>query len=340
MISHQRARAALTLALMGVMTFALSANVCAQSERLRVAIVRANDGDDRATQVLMRLGAELTAAGFSWVLVDGTNGLAGSLTFRPWALVVVSTAPQGLTIEIGLPATDASGVEARRLISIGASTELTPTELALRTVEVLRAHLEGGPDSPLSPSFSPPANPVVPLRVPVEPLVWQVQAGIGAVGGSQGLQWGLGPAVALVASKASLGVRASMASSLWRGQAQGADSPADVSQWLFMADLVVYLRANNVAVRPYTAIGAGLLRLGVNASDDSRLIATGAARTSAAGKVSVGADVALGTPRLHLVSEAGLLVTSAAMVIEVSGPSAGTAGRPTSLLQIGLSWRW
>lgn len=343
MITRKRLLAAAAFALVAAVIFVLCPKVCAQSKRGTVAIVRVDDDDKLATQVLMRLGAELTAAGFAWVFVDQANGLGGSLRFEPWALVMVSVAPEGFTVEIGLPANEAQGVEARRLVSIGESTELTPTELALRTVEVLRAHLEGGPHNPAPPSpplsLSSPAPAVRPLVKPASPRVWQAQAAVGAMRGTQGLTLGLGPAAALVTSKASMGVRAAFASSIWHGEAQGADSPAKVSQWLFMTDVLLYLRAKNVRVRPYVAIGAGVLHMNVNASRDGRLFPTDASRLAVAGKASLGAEVELGTPRLHLISEAGLVATTAAMVIEVSGPKAGIAGRPTQFVQIGLSWR-
>lgn len=331
----KRSRVAKALAAIGACLLLWPCCVCAATPSDPVGLVRDADSDPRINEVRKRIAAELVAAGFAWALVQSTDDLFTSAAGRPWALVFVSASAQGIVVEIALPGRQGAGIDARRLIPIGASSALTPTELALRAVEVLRAHVAAGPVGRATPTQAPPtAN----LPRQGEPLVFQMEAGASVLRGTDGLEAGVGPCASFAISRAALGLRVATLSSVWWGEAQGADVRAQVSQWLFTAEALWFLRPARRWVRPFVFLGAGGLRLQADAVNDDRLVSTHASHWAFASKVGAGAVVALGSPRLHLVVELGLVATEPAVAVQVIGPTAGVAGRPTQLMKAALSW--
>lgn len=285
----------------------------------------------------MRLRSELLAAGLPWVLVSNSADLGQQATGKaPWALVFITSTAQGTAVDIALPSRGAGGTTARRLVQVGVSSALTPTELALRAVEVLRAHVAAGPLLPLPPAVQVEGK----VNDEVAPVVPRAEVslslGASALTGRDGLGVGVGPAVgAAFVSPRGWGARLAAGSSLLGGNAEGGDVAAKISQWLMTAEAMLFMRQAGM-VKPYFVAGAGAFCLQGQAEADARLLARSVSRWAAAAVAGVG--ISVGKKRLRLVAEAKLMVTVPKVTVQTVGPPAGTAGQPSLMGVVALSW--
>lgn len=299
-----------------------------------VGIIAHDQGHPRAEQVRVRLAAELAAAGFTARAVQASDALRGPDESVPWALVFIVSEGAHVAVDVALPAHGGGAAEARRVIAVGASDALTPTALALRVVEVLRAHLAADvPSSGASAAPSPAASPRETRALRVDGWRKGMHACVMGLWGGQGLEGAIGPRLALALARGRWQVSLSGALA-WGASASDRGFQVDVTQALSLVEATWLVRPAGLAT-PYVSAAAGAMWLEVEARPDPRLQASSSRAGTAV--FGAGAGVLFGArrTRVNFIAELRALLAPAPVALEVATGVIARAGAPSVLGFVG-----
>jgi hypothetical protein len=114
----------------------------------RVAIVKPAKRDARIEEASVRLGAELSAAGFEVIVLEAKRGVDArsqvervALDPPPFATIAITRTPEGAAADVWVADRLSKKTVVRRIEQAELESEAPPRALAIRAVELLRASL-------------------------------------------------------------------------------------------------------------------------------------------------------------------------------------------------------
>jgi len=311
----------------------------------RVAVLDPVESDTMLAEAVVRLRAELASAGFEVVRAAGsaTGDVRANMEQvgpepAPLATLAIVRAEGATAIDVWV-VDRVSGKTSVRRVEALASSEIVPSALAIRAVDLLRASLLEAALPGRTPTKEVPADLATLLPAPVPPR-WPAGAGLGLGIGVLHSFAGLGPAVTPVV-RFSLGVaaqvalRVELAGPAFGASAQSRAGVAAVRQELANVGMLVVLKPG--AIQPFLSAAFGAYH--VHATGDANPPNTGKSGDAWAlvGAASGGLAVQIGS-NSALLAEVEGVVTFPGVAVDVGGAISGRAGRPSILASLGPSW--
>jgi hypothetical protein len=333
----------------------------ARAEAAAVLLLRPARAAPLATETLVRLRGELTAAGFQVEVADAPAGPDAQAAIdraaavaNVNAVVAILGDPGRETAEIRI-VDRVRGETVRRQVPIPAGSERRAELLAIRTLELLRASILEvalGTTAPARAAPAPPANesvapdrrvksPVSPAQPAREPARWRESVFALELGGVVlGSIRGLGPAfIPVIRADARFGKRGrwvgrmTVAGLGTRARIASGDDAADVAHSFGLIELVLPFRAG-ARVQPFLSLGVGGER--VTAEGRTSWPYRGMHDGLWAALVDAGAGLRVGlSGRLQLAGELHAQGAYPYPVVRFMGTTLAEEGRPT--LVAGLS---
>ncbi|HXU63469.1 MAG TPA: hypothetical protein VN962_17345 [Polyangia bacterium] len=312
----------------------------------RVVLVRSSGAPASVSEALVRLRGELVAAGFEADVIDlplGADVRASLERQSPQtgtgrsatALVAVVASGEPGTVELWVIDRVTGKTVIRRVNAPGVDPARVAEILAVRAVELLRASFLELAITPAADTAPVPAAPAV-QRWATAPLeerdwTWALEAGGGtavAVGGP----WNAFLAVARVERALGLRtcVRLAFAGLGTTGRVNATNGSGDVSQTVMLAELLVRFRRGH-RLEPLISLGAGALRVNVDAQELTPYQPIGGVRWAVAGDLGLGVRVPLRRHRFELDAEAHVLLAQPFPTVEYFGNEIARTGHPTVL---------
>jgi hypothetical protein len=318
----------------------------------RVILVRPAAAPASVTEALVRLRGELIGAGFEADVLDlplGADVRASLEKFAPaassghsaTALVAVVASAEPGSAELWV-IDRVTGKTVVRRVNAGAGDPSRVAEiLAVRAVELLRASfLELAIGPPGETATASPSAPVVErwAAAPIEARdwTWAIEAG-GATAAAAGGPWNVFLPVARI--ERTFGrqwcVRVGFAGLGTAARVGAPNGSADLSQTILLAETLFRFRRGQ-RLEPLVSVGAGTLRLDVDAHEAAPYQAVGGARWGAAGDLGVGFRVPLHGRRFELGAEAHAVFAQPFPTAQYFGHEVARVGRPTLLATVTL----
>lgn len=322
----------------------------AEGARSRVTVVRAASSDPLIREANTRLRAELAAAGFDVLDVDGPAGSvrdeveSTSEATKSFATVAIERAGTGASADVWISDLVTGKTVVRRL-RVGSESNAAAV-LAIRALELLRASLlevtvpvSEAPDEAARRAAPPDvvswAEPKTKARGPSHPLAGTSMAvGVFVLHSLQSIGPSLGP-VARVARGIGPRVfgRLSLASAVVGPRVHAEGGEASVQQHFGSLELGWVADTRPVVAFAWAGIGAYYLRTSGEAEAPFR--ASSAGVVSALGTVGVGGLVRLGRG-VTLSADVAAIGLVPQPVVVIANHDAGTAGAPSLAAALSL----
>lgn len=310
----------------------------------RIVLVEPANAGPRAHEVLVRARGELTAAGFEVLLV--TTGdppgetLLATASRDANAYAAISVSEGGMSTWVWAPGPGAAPARLRAVEPRSGTDAGTPTALAIRTVELLRASLAvAPPPAPAAPppAASPPARPPAPLA-PSEPRGLRVTLGFGLASlvSLDGLAPSYGPELRVgFATEGGLFGRAQIAGPLLGQNRQASGAHVEVQEELGRLEVGYLHRFDGAPIGLSVAAGLGVLHASVEGAPAPPLLPH--EDDAWTGLASLGGGLSVfPTETFFLALDAAVVVTAPQLRVALGGETVGTLGGPSVLLDASL----
>ncbi len=307
----------------------------------RIAILQPDDSDVVLSEAVTRLRAELAGAGFEVVLVvptEGSDVRAGLERLGPGpapaATLALSRVEGNAAIDVWV-ADRVSGKTSVRRVDAIASSDIVPSALAIRAVDLLRASLL----ETTLPGRPPPPDLGALLPASTErSLVEGTSAGLG-IGVLHSFA-GLGPAALPVVRFTQsiyrqLALRFEFAGPAFGPSLASSVGSADIRQELATCGAILAVKRGQFAPYFSAAMGAYHLHAIGHAAPPNGAKSGDAWAVTA--DIGVGVAVRMGA-RSVLLAEVEGLVTFPGAAVELAGFASARGGRPSFLGSVGPAW--
>ena len=323
----------------------------ARARGTRVALIQPpSQGDELLTETRSRLKFELEAAGFEVDVIEAPESLdasaqVSSLAVNPSALAAftIVRAGKGPDAEIWVGDRLTGKIVVRR-IAVEATKGSSPTLLAIRAVELLRASLlEATVETEGSRAAEPAVPPDVakwmgPARTSGRRLLLQgatVEAGVAAIHSFGGVGPSFAPSLRIGYGSASgLATRIHVAGPAISQDLQAAGGSASVRQELAAAELVYVLGKRDSTFAAIASLGLGAHHIQVQGSAAFPNVARKASLWSALAEVGLGGALRLGS-RAAIVLEIHGFTTQPNAEVQIGESRVGAITRPTLVASLG-----
>lgn len=324
--------------------------LCAPSALMpRVLLVRPPAAPASVTEALVRMRGELLAAGFAAEVIELPLGadvrgslerLAPPTPGAATALVAVVASADPGSAELWVIDRVTGKTVVRRVNASPADSPRMAEVLAVRAVELLRAsflELAIAPQEAAAPARASPAvERWATASLEEHDWTWAIEAG-GASAVAVSGPWNAFLPVARLerAFGQRLCVRLAFAGLGTDGHVTALNGTADLSQTVLLAETLWRFRRGR-RLEPLMSVGAGALRLDVDAHETGAYQAVGGARWGAAGDVGIGLRVPLRRHRFELGAELHALMAQPYPTVQYFGQEIARVGRPTLLATVTL----
>ncbi len=318
---------------------------------MRVALIQpASQGDDLLTETRSRLKSELEAAGFEVDVIEAAENLdasaqVSSLAVDPSALAAftIVRAGKGPDAEIWVGDRLTGKIVVRR-IAVEATKGSSPTLLAIRAVELLRASLleatvetenRRATESPVPPDV---AKWMGPTRASARRLLLQgatVEAGVAALHGFGGIGPGFAPSVRIgYGGPSGWAARLNLAGPAISQDLQATGGSAAVRQELAAAEIVYVFGPRDSIFAAIASLGLGAHHIQVQGAGAFPNVGQKVSLWSALADAGLGGALRLGS-RAAIVLELQAFTTQPNASVQIGESQAGSISRPTLIASVG-----
>ncbi len=308
----------------------------------RVSILKPAEADTVLSEAVVRLQAELASAGFEAVIVTPTAGADVRTELERTGAGPIPAATLALSRVAGVAAIDVwvtdrvSGKTSVRRIDAVASSDMVPSALAIRAVDLLRASLLETtlPGRPAAKELTQ----LLPVRPPERGPLEGTSVGV-ALGVLHSFA-GLGPAPVPVVQVARgltrrFALRLELAGPAFGANVTASAGSASVRQELATLGLQAVLMSGSVV--PYLTVAGGAYHLRAVGEAAFPHASRSGDVWAAAAEFGGGAALRMGS-RVALRAELAALFTLPGAAVDLGGLASARAGRPSVLASAGSSW--
>jgi hypothetical protein len=307
-------------------------------------------GDELLTETRSRLKSELEAAGFEVDVIEAPENLdasaqVSSLAVDPSALAAftIVRAGKGPDAEIWVGDRLTGKIVVRR-IAVEATKGSSPTLLAIRAVELLRASLlEATVETESGRATAPAVPPDVakwmgPARTGGRRLLLQgatVEAAVAALHGFRGIGPGFAPSLRVGYGVASgLAARINVVGPAISQDLQSSEGSAAVRQELAAAELVYVFGRSDSTFAAMASLGLGVHHIQVQGATVPPNVPHKVSLWSALADAGLGAALRL-TSRAAIVLEVQGFTTQPNAAVQIGESQAGSISRPMFVASLG-----
>jgi hypothetical protein len=323
----------------------------AEARGTRVALIQPpSQGDELLTETRSRLKSELEAAGFEVDVIEAPENLdasaqVSSLAVDPSALAAftIVRAGKGPDAEIWVGDRLTGKIVVRR-IAVEATKGSSPTLLAIRAVELLRASLLEATVETESSRATAPAVPadvakwMGTARTGGRRLLLQgatVEAAVAVLHGFRGIGTGFAPSLRVGYGGASgLTARINVVGPVITQDLQSAEGSAAVRQELAAAEVVYVLGRSDSTFAAIASLGLGVHHIQAQGTTVSPNVPHKVSLWSALAEVGLGGALRLSS-RAAIVLDVQGFTTQPNAAVQIGQSQAGSISRPTLVASLG-----